>query len=109
MINRGFRYKLMPTAEQESLFCQFAGVCRLIYNLAIEQRRDWYREFEANTGKKLTYVAGAGTDRAALRIRLDCRCQSDLPAAGLARSRQGLPEFLFRARILSNAAPEGVE
>lgn len=59
MILRGFRYKLAPTAEQENLFRQFAGVCRLVYNLALEQRRDWYRQYEANTGAKLNYVAQA--------------------------------------------------
>ena len=40
MILRGFRYKLRPTGDQEAMFRQFAGVCRLVYNLALEQRRD---------------------------------------------------------------------
>jgi putative transposase len=43
MIARGFRFKLCPTAEQEALFRQFAGVCRLVYNLALEQRSTWGR------------------------------------------------------------------
>lgn len=34
MILRGFRYKLDPAPGQERLFRQFAGVCRLVYNLA---------------------------------------------------------------------------
>ena len=38
MIARGYRFKLCPTAEQDALFRQFAGVCRLVYNLALEQR-----------------------------------------------------------------------
>src|SRR5271166_5394555 len=59
MILRGLRFKLQPTAEQESLFRQFSGVCRLVYNLALEQRRDWYRQFQRNTGKRLSYVAQA--------------------------------------------------
>jgi putative transposase len=59
MILRGFRYKLAPTPEQEVLFRQFAGVCRLVYNLALEQRRDWWRQFERETGRKLNYVAQA--------------------------------------------------
>jgi putative transposase len=53
MILRGFRYKLDPTPQQEALFRQFAGVWRLIYNLALEQRRDHRRL----TGKFL--AAGA--------------------------------------------------
>jgi putative transposase len=59
MILRGFRYKLAPTAEQEALFRQFAGVCRLIYNLALEQRRDHWRAYQRQTGKSLGYVAQA--------------------------------------------------
>lgn len=43
IIHRGFRYKLKPTVEQEVLFRQFAGVCRLVYNLALEQRQTWGR------------------------------------------------------------------
>lgn len=36
---RGHVYTLKPTAEQEVLLCQTAGVVRLVYNLALEQRR----------------------------------------------------------------------
>ena len=59
MILRGLRYKLAPSAEQEQLFRQFAGVCRLVYNLALEQRRDWYRQYEANRKGRLNYIAQA--------------------------------------------------
>lgn len=70
MILRGFRYKLAPSAEQAILFGQFAGVCRLIYNLALEQRRDWWRQYEASTGSKLNYVAQA-RELTALRMQYD--------------------------------------
>lgn len=59
MILRGFRYKLAPTTEQEVLFRQFAGVCRLVYNLAFEQRRDFWRQYQRQTGRRLNYVAQA--------------------------------------------------
>jgi putative transposase len=59
MIARGFRFKLCPTAERAALFWQFAGVCRLLYNLALEQRRDWWRHVERETGQRLSYVAQA--------------------------------------------------
>ncbi|WP_083635766.1 helix-turn-helix domain-containing protein [Rhizobium gallicum] len=36
MIHRAFRSKLAPTGEQEVLLRQFAGVVRLVYNLALE-------------------------------------------------------------------------
>ena len=70
MILRGFRYKLAPTAEQAGLFRQFAGVCRLVYNLALEQRRDWWRRYERETGSRLNYVAQA-RELTALRAEYD--------------------------------------
>lgn len=59
MILRGFCYKLAPTNEQAALFRQFAGVCRLVYNLALEQRRDWWRHYQRQIGARLGYVAQA--------------------------------------------------
>src|SRR5215213_2254183 len=59
MIARGFRFKLCPTAKQEALFRQFAGVCRLIYNLALEQRQHWWQRYQRETGQRLNYVAQA--------------------------------------------------
>jgi len=59
MILRGLRFKLVPTAEQEVLFRQFSGVCRLIYNLALEQRRDFWRHYQRQTGRRLNDVAQA--------------------------------------------------
>ncbi|PWL19883.1 MAG: transposase [Altererythrobacter sp. XM-24bin4] len=38
---RGFVYSLKPTSAQEHLLTQTAGVVRLVYNLALEQRRIW--------------------------------------------------------------------
>ena len=70
MIHRGFRYKLAPNGEQEALFRQFAGVCRLVYNLALEQRRAFWRQYQRQTGRHLSYVAQA-RDLTALRAEYD--------------------------------------
>ena len=67
---RGFRFKLQPTDEQERLFRQFSGVCRMIYNAALEQRRDFYRQYQRTTGKRLNYVAQA-RELTALRAAFD--------------------------------------
>ncbi|NHO43293.1 transposase [Acetobacter fabarum] len=56
---RGFTYRLKPTALQEEVFLQFAGVCRLVWNLALEQRRDHWRNYQARTGNNLNYVTQA--------------------------------------------------
>jgi putative transposase len=74
MCVRGLKYKLKPTSEQETLFRQFSGVCRLIYNLALEQRRDWYRHYQRCTDKKLNYGAQA-------RELTDLRAEYDFIAA----------------------------
>lgn len=64
MIHRGFRFKLKPTAEQEILFRQFSGVCRLVYNLAFEQRQVWGR------AHRIGYVQQAA-DLTRLRAEFD--------------------------------------
>lgn len=56
---RGFTYRLKPNALQEESFLQFAGVCRLVWNLALEQRRDHWRNYQARTGDNLNYVTQA--------------------------------------------------
>lgn len=48
MISRGLRYKLAPTAEQEQVFRQHVGACRLIYNIALEQRQTFSRRRRIN-------------------------------------------------------------
>ena len=68
-IHRGFRYKLSPTVEQAARFRQFAGVVRLVYKLALEQRRDWWRPFERATGaSRRFYVSTACQLRATYRF-----------------------------------------
>lgn len=42
-ISRSYRYRLNPTAEQDVILLQAVGVCRLIYNIALEQRSVWGR------------------------------------------------------------------
>ena len=40
-VYRAHVYRLYPTPEQLTLLAQTAGVVRLVYNLALEQRRTW--------------------------------------------------------------------
>jgi putative transposase len=57
VIFRGYKFRLYPTDEQEKLLGQFSGVCRFVYNLALEQRRDWWRLFKENTGSSISYAS----------------------------------------------------
>ena len=66
----GFTYRLYPTTEQADAFTRFAGVCRLVWNLALEQRRDHWRRYQARTGNNLNYVTQA-RELTALRAEVD--------------------------------------
>ena len=59
MSYRGFTFRVKPNALQEEAFLQFSGVCRLVWNLALEQRREHWRNYQARTGDNLNYVAQA--------------------------------------------------
>ena len=41
ILHRANVYRLEPTEEQAASFGQWAGACRFVYNLALEQRRTW--------------------------------------------------------------------
>lgn len=47
-IIRGHIYRLKPTEAQASLFRQYTGVCRLVYNVALEQRSRWGKSHKLN-------------------------------------------------------------
>lgn len=57
MIHRSFKYRLTPANEQKNTLAQWAGATRLVYNLALEQRRDWWRQYLAATGGRLNYAS----------------------------------------------------
>lgn len=67
---RGYKFKLKATAEQESLFRQFAGACRVVYNLGLQQRENWFRQYRAAFGKSMGYVSQA-RELTALRAEFD--------------------------------------
>lgn len=70
MVHRAFRFKLYPTPEQARALAATAGVCRYVYNLALEQRRDWWRQYRRNTGKAISY-ASQSKELTALRREVD--------------------------------------
>ena len=87
MIRRVFRFKLTPTAEQESKFQQFVGVTRLVYNLAFEQRRDWWRQYLANTGGQLNYVSQS---RQVTQLRAGTPWIAEVPSSCLTQALRDL-------------------
>lgn len=67
---RGFTFALRPTPEQAARMAQAAGVCRLVWNLALDQRRHHWRRYQASTGNHLTYTTQA-RELTALRAEVD--------------------------------------
>jgi putative transposase len=80
-------FRLYPTPEQEAQMAQFAGACRFVYNLALEQRRDWWRQHQATTGRLFSY-AGQCRELTDLRALVDW-----LKAAPIHRLQQALRDL----------------
>lgn len=57
MIYRGFKYRLNPTTDQVTTLKQHASVCRLVYNLALEQRRDFWRPYLRANGRHINFAS----------------------------------------------------
>lgn len=53
---RTYKYRLYPTADQAEKLAEFSRVVRFVYNLALEQRRDFWRQYKRATGKTLSYA-----------------------------------------------------
>lgn len=51
------KYRLYPTTEQAADLTRFADAVRFVYNLALEQRRDFSRQFMRDTGRTLNYAS----------------------------------------------------
>jgi putative transposase len=56
VIFRAFRYRLCPTRAQEKTLSEFVGVTRLVYNLALEQRRDHWRAYRRAHGHAMGWA-----------------------------------------------------
>ena len=41
MLTMTYEYKLQPTSEQIAIIEQTLDVCRLVWNFALRQRKDW--------------------------------------------------------------------
>ena len=73
---------------------QFAGVCRLVWNLALEQRKDHWRLYQERTGDQLTYVAQA---RELTDLRAEFAFISDVHVTPLQRILKSLDDACRRA------------
>jgi len=58
-IYRSFKFKLYIEPEHDLLFRRWAGVCRAVYNAALEQRLNHWRAFKRVEGKSISYFTQA--------------------------------------------------
>jgi putative transposase len=65
ILRKANTYRLYPTPEQAQQMAQIAGSCRFVFNLALEQRRDWYRP-----GRKFSFASQC-REVTALRAEVD--------------------------------------
>jgi putative transposase len=54
LVRKAYRFRIYPTDEQRVLLAKVVGLCRLVYNLALEQRNTFSRR-----GRHVGYHAGA--------------------------------------------------
>lgn len=73
---------------------QFAGVCRLVWNLALEQRRNHWRNYQLQTGNNLNYVTQA---RELTVLRAECDFVRAVHVTPLQRTLKALDEAYRRA------------
>jgi putative transposase len=50
------RIRIYPTDAQEQMFRRIAGCCRLLHNLALYQRQNFWRQYRKNTGKNIHWM-----------------------------------------------------
>ena len=65
LLQRAYVYRLEPTPEQATTLAQWAGACRYVYNLGLEQKRDWWR-----SGRQFSYIQQAA-ELTQLRAEVD--------------------------------------
>lgn len=101
MIHRGFRYDLKPTPAQAERLGAWVGAVRFVYNLALEQRRDFWRQYRQQTGRHLTWVDQC---REVTDLRKAADWIDDVPRNALDRAVRDLDQafqafFAGRARF----------
>ena len=50
-------FRLYPTPEQAEQLAQIVGACRFVYNLALEQRRDFWRQYRRHRGINISFAS----------------------------------------------------
>lgn len=104
---KAYKYRLYPTAEQETFFDKSFGCCRYVYNWALQRRIETYQ----NSGEKLSYVSIA-KELTSLKKQEETRWLSEVSNQSLQssirnmdaaftrffREKKGFPKFKSKKR-----------
>ncbi|PKA40094.1 transposase, partial [Rhizobium sullae] len=59
MPNRAYKYRIYADQQTAEFFARCCGVVRLVYNIALEQRSSFWRQFKKAEGKTISYPSQA--------------------------------------------------
>lgn len=82
VIYRAKVYRLNPTPSQEDTLGRWVGAVRFLYNLALEQRRDWWR-----AGRRFNYITQS---RELTLLRQEVDWLADAPRQSLCQALRDL-------------------
>jgi putative transposase len=74
---KAYRFRIYPTAEQEAMFRRISGCCRLVYNLGLEQRRTFWRQYRITQGR---HISCAGQRREIKDLKGEAAFLKEVPA-----------------------------
>jgi putative transposase len=92
-MHRGFAYRLEPTSAQAATLAQWVGATRFVYNLALEQRRDFWRQYRRQTGRSITWQSQS---REVSDLRREVDWLAEVPRSALETALKEL-ERAYRA------------
>lgn len=87
VIHRAIKIRLYPTGDQKDKMDRIAGVCRFVYNLALEQRIGWHSQFKRATGTSINYYSQS---REVAELRKCSDWIAEAPAAALQQAMRDL-------------------
>ena len=58
LVQRGYKYRILPTKEQEKSLLQCGGNARFLWNYALKTNEDYYKKIDQLTTSKICLVNG---------------------------------------------------
>lgn len=124
-LRRAYRYRLYPTPEQERQLLEYKELCRLLYNVALEERKAHFEEHKKNLSLK---VQANGPESTKARVKAEDERYRELPDGVLddvlrrvhetysdffrrvqRREHPGQPRFKARRRFKTFTVPRSRE